>query len=79
MRPPLSPAQLRRSYDPAALNLENISQTAPPKAIIGQDRAIKALKFGLGNSLGFNVFISGFEGEGEDRRRAAFPQGPGHG
>jgi len=66
MPTPLSPAQLRRSYDPAKLNLKKISKTAPPKAIIGQDRAIKALKFGLGNkTTGFNVFISGYEGEGK--------------
>lgn len=62
----LSPAQLRRSYDPSAINMETLSQNAPPKAIIGQDRAVKALQFGLGNKTsGFNVYISGYEGEGK--------------
>lgn len=66
MLTPLSPKQLRRSYDPATLNIEKLSQTAPPKAIIGQERAVKALQFGLGNkTAGFNVYISGYEGEGK--------------
>ena len=66
MQTPLSPTQLRRKYDPSTLNLQKLAKTAPPKAIIGQERAVKALQFGLGNkTAGFNVYISGYEGEGK--------------
>ncbi|MCB9283297.1 MAG: AAA family ATPase [Lewinellaceae bacterium] len=66
MASPLSPTKLRKTYDPASLNLEKLSQISSPKAIIGQERAVRALQFGLGNkSAGFNVYISGYEGEGK--------------
>ena len=66
MATPLSPTKLRKTYDPATLNIEKLSKFTTPKAIIGQDRAVKALQFGLGNkSSGFNVYISGYEGEGK--------------
>jgi predicted ATP-dependent protease len=66
MHTPLTPDRLRRQYDPNALNLQSLADTAPPKAIIGQERAVKALQFGLGNKAsGFNVYISGYEGEGK--------------
>ncbi|MBK8491662.1 MAG: AAA family ATPase [Saprospirales bacterium] len=66
MATPLSPTKLRKTYDPATLNIEKLSKSSTPKAIIGQERAVKALQFGLGNkSSGFNVYISGYEGEGK--------------
>ena len=51
--------QLRKTYDPE--EFEGINGAIPKyrKAIIGQDRAIKALRFGLGNRApGFNVYVS---------------------
>lgn len=66
MRDALKPEQLRKTYDPQQLN----TTAAPPskqlvKALIGQDRAKKALRFGLGNRApGFNVYASGKPGDG---------------
>ena len=57
--PPLPLEQLRKTYSPE--EFESINDAIPQyrKAIIGQERAIKALRFGLGNRApGFNVYVS---------------------
>ncbi len=58
--------KLRRQYTPEKLEkLIKPLTEHPIKAIIGQDRAIRALKFGLANkAAGFNIFVSGLPGEG---------------
>jgi lon-related putative ATP-dependent protease len=62
----LNSEQLRKTYDPESLAEEFPSKHRPLKAIIGQDRAIRALQFGLGNKAsGFNVYVSGYPGEGK--------------
>lgn len=62
----LQPEQLRRTYDPATLSLPSGKEEAPSKAIIGQDRAITALQFGLGNKAnGFNIYVAGLPGTGK--------------
>ncbi len=62
----LQPEQLRRTYDPATLSLLSGKEEAPSKAIIGQDRAITALQFGLGNKAnGFNIYVAGAPGTGK--------------
>lgn len=64
MLQPLLPEQLRRVYDPSTFKSEDLENNKPLKAIIGQDRAVKALRFGLGNrSFGYNVYIAGNMGE----------------
>ncbi|MBV6440936.1 MAG: ATP-binding protein [Haliscomenobacteraceae bacterium CHB4] len=62
----LKPEQLRRTYDTPSLSaLENKGQVRA-KSIIGQERAVKALQFGLGNKgHGFNIFVSGVPGTGK--------------
>ncbi|TNE64632.1 MAG: ATP-binding protein [Bacteroidetes bacterium] len=62
----LKAAQLRRTYKPETLPLPEKEQKGAPKAIIGQERAVKALQFGLGNkSQGFNVYVAGVPGTGK--------------
>lgn len=63
---PLSPQALRRSIDPAQLGIESTDELAPHESIIGQDRAVAALEFGLGiHSAGFNIFVAGERGIGK--------------
>lgn len=65
MKEALKPAQLRKVYVPEQLETAPASNAQPIKAIIGQDRAVKALQFGLGNkAAGFNVYVSGTPSEG---------------
>lgn len=65
MREALKADQLRRLYDLKQLNTTTPGDHQPIKAIIGQDRAVKALQFGLGNkATGFNVYVSGNPSEG---------------
>lgn len=62
----LLPEQLRKTYDPLTLPPPIPPKTDPVKAIIGQERAVKALQFGLGNKgQGFNVFVAGVPGTGK--------------
>lgn len=64
MHLPLSASLLRKTYYPKDIPHEPAEESRPLKAIIGQERAVRALKFGLGNkSRGFNVFVSGHPGE----------------
>jgi predicted ATP-dependent protease len=61
----LSPAQIRRAFDPATLGFGTTAEIEPMQGIIGQDRALRALRFGLGiREQGFNVFVSGLPGTG---------------
>ena len=62
----LQPEQLRKTYDPLQLPSFDGGKAGPAKAIIGQERAVKALKFGLGTKgLGFNIFVAGVPGTGK--------------
>jgi predicted ATP-dependent protease len=64
MKDPLKPEQVRKTYSPSLF--ASFSKTFPHKqrAIIGQDRAVKALQFGLGNRApGFNVYVSAPDGD----------------
>ena len=61
----LTAEQVRRRCDPALFNCDSTSELKPKEGIIGQDRALSALKFGL-NILrpGFNIYVSGLAGTG---------------
>ena len=62
----LKPEQVRRTYDPRTIRLFKGEAPRPAKAIIGQERAVKALKFGLGNKgHGFNIYVAGIPGTGK--------------
>ncbi len=62
----LSTEQLRKTYSPEVF--EGFKEAIPKyrKAIIGQERAVKALRFGLGNRApGFNVYVSTSDNNGK--------------
>ena len=62
----LLPEQLRKTYDPLLLPVSGEKKGDAVKAIIGQERAVKALKFGLGNKgQGFNIYVAGVPGTGK--------------
>ena len=57
--------KLRIEYDPKQLPCQNTESIQPLEGIIGQDRAIKALKFGLDiKEDGFNIYAAGLPGSG---------------
>jgi lon-related putative ATP-dependent protease len=61
----LSPTQLRRTCDPDSLKCQSSQDLIPLQEIIGQERAVRALKFGLGiQDKGFNIYVAGYPGTG---------------
>jgi KaiC/GvpD/RAD55 family RecA-like ATPase len=47
------------------MNCESTKDLVPLSEIIGQERAVRALKFGLGiKNHGFNVYVAGNPGTG---------------
>ena len=61
----LAPEQLRWTCDLDSLEYENSSDVKPDDVIIGQDRAVEAIKLGLEiGRQGYNIFISGMVGTG---------------
>ena len=61
----LSAEQVRKRNDPSVFNCNSTEELEPIEGIIGQDRALSALKFGLNiPKLGFNIFVSGPAGTG---------------
>ena len=61
----LTAEQVRLRCDPALFGCNSTDDLEPVQGIIGQDRALSALKFGL-NILkpGFNIYVSGPAGTG---------------
>jgi len=61
----LSLEELRKEYDPGLIKCETTEDLAPLEGIIGQERAVKALKFGLDiRQRGFNIYVAGQPGTG---------------
>jgi hypothetical protein len=58
---PLEPGQLRKSCDPESLGFESSAEfAAAPVRVLAQERAVKALTFGMGlGGLDFNVYVAG--------------------
>lgn len=57
--------RLCRTCDPELMGTSNSSQISTLKTIIGQERAVRALRFGLGiKEKGFNIYVSGRPGTG---------------
>lgn len=57
--------KLRNVCDTNFLQCESTMELVPLAEIIGQDRAVRALKFGLGiKDHGFNVYVAGYPGTG---------------
>jgi lon-related putative ATP-dependent protease len=57
--------KLRKVCDPNFLQCGSTHDLVPLSEIIGQERAVRALKFGLGiKNHGFNVYVAGYPGTG---------------
>ena len=57
--------KLRNVCDVNFMHCESTKDLVPLSEIIGQERAVRALKFGLGiKDHGFNVFVAGYPGTG---------------
>ena len=62
---PLPIEKLRRECDPSFMQCESTHNLVPLGEIIGQERAVRALKFGLGiKNHGFNMYVAGYPGTG---------------
>ncbi|MBX2998314.1 MAG: AAA family ATPase [Caldilineaceae bacterium] len=62
---PLSPTELYASTDPSLFTFETTADLPPLEQIIGQDRAMESVEFGMGiRRPGFNVFALGSTGSG---------------
>jgi lon-related putative ATP-dependent protease len=62
----LKAKQLRYVCDPKALPFQSTEEIEPLQEIIGQDRAVKAINFGLSiRSFGYNIYAAGVPGTGK--------------
>ena len=62
----LKPSQLRRVCHPQVFKFKNTTGIKPLDAVIGQQRAVQAIEFGLEmKSQGYNIFVTGIEGTGK--------------
>jgi lon-related putative ATP-dependent protease len=62
----LKPNELRRVCEAAAFKFKDTSELAPLDVVIGQERAVQAIEFGLNmRSPGYNIFVTGAEGTGK--------------
>ena len=58
--------ELRRTFIPTKINWKQLLEKRTSRPLVGQDRALKALEFGIGNkSGGFNIYVSGYPGSGK--------------
>lgn len=63
---PLAPDQLRRRCDPEQFSFETTDELALLKSIIGQERVVQAVRFGVGiRRKGYNLFALGAAGVGK--------------
>jgi len=63
---PLKPSELKLKVDPDFFKFESTSNVPSIQEIIGQERALKALKVGVELwSSGYNTFITGLSGTGK--------------
>ena len=61
----LKPEQLRRACDPATLNFKTTADLEPLHEPIGQDLAMRAVRFGLEvDHQGYNIYAVGLPGSG---------------
>jgi len=72
----LSFEKLRKECDPETTGCKTTKDIPPLTGIVGQDRAVRALKFGLGiEERGFNIFVSGQPGTGRTTAVKDFLEG----
>ena len=71
----LSSEEVRWKCDPSSLQCNSTMELEPSMTILGQDRAISALKFGLKiRKPGFNIYVSGPTGTGRTTAIKSFLQ-----
>ena len=62
----LKPKDLRKVCNPDSFKFETTADLLPLKGIIGQDRAVRALEFGLNvDRQGYNIYLAGAMGTGK--------------
>ena len=62
----LKPTDLRWNCDPEIFEFESTSDLEPMEGILGQERALKAIRLGVDlRSPGYNIFIAGLSGTGK--------------
>ncbi|MBM3250443.1 MAG: ATP-dependent protease [Candidatus Omnitrophica bacterium] len=62
----LSPQDLRNECDPATFDFEATDQISVEDKMIGQERALSAIEFGLNmKSQGYNLYVAGITGTGK--------------
>ncbi len=62
----LTPEELKWTCEPESFKFESTDSVEPIEGIIGQERALKALKIGVDmKSPGYNIFITGLSGTGK--------------
>jgi predicted ATP-dependent protease len=70
---PLSADRLRTHCDPASLGFATTAEIEPAEVLIGQDRALDALRFGTAiQRRGYNLFVIGGQGFGRHRAVGQF-------
>ncbi len=63
----LKPEQLKKHYDYSDLEFETTLDIPPLEGIIGQERASRAMEFGLKvEKQGYNIFVAGLNGTGRN-------------
>ncbi|MGB9665197.1 MAG: AAA family ATPase [Ignavibacteria bacterium] len=63
---PLPPSELTWTCDPEIFEFESTKNLEPIEGIIGQERALKALRLGVDlYSPGYNIFVTGLSGTGK--------------
>jgi hypothetical protein len=56
-------SDLRLICDPKIFKFKNTSEVKPLDTVIGQERAVEAIDFGLNmNDPGYNIFVTGLAG-----------------
>jgi len=61
----VSVERLRATWDPQTLDCDTSEELSPLEIIVGQERAVRALQFGLAiKELGFNIYVAGLPGTG---------------
>lgn len=64
---PLKPEELKWECPPDALDFDTTDDIKPSWEIVGQERAIRALRLGLEiPSIGYNMFVTGVSGTGRE-------------
>lgn len=62
----LKPEELRWFCNPNVFEFESTSKIKPIEGVVGQERALKALKLGVDmESPGYNIFVTGLSGTGK--------------